>query len=148
MAQIGRTALRPKTELEWFFEDRREHMREVVDPAISADQIVLSDRSYLSTVAYQGARGLDPEEILMASQIEFRRPDLIFIFELSPEEGMARIEARGGVVEIAFEELGFQKKVAAIFETLGVEGLIRIDANRDPEVIAVDVLDAIDELLR
>jgi dTMP kinase len=137
----------PKTELEWFFEDRREHMRLVVEPAIAAGEIVLSDRSYISTVAYQGARGLDPKRILAASEAEFRHPDLVLVFVLSAEEGMARIEARGAVVEAAFEELGFQRRVAAVFETLELDGLTRIDALREPEAIAKDVLAAIDGVL-
>jgi len=137
----------PETELEWFFEDRREHMQEIVDPAIEAGRIVLSDRSYISTVAYQGARGLDPAAILAASEAEFRRPDLILIFTLRAEHGMARIEARGEVVEAAFEELGFQRRVEAAFENLEIDEITRIDANRKPEEIAADVMTAIDRVL-
>ena len=137
----------PETELEWFFADRREHMREVVEPAIAGGKIVLSDRSYISTVAYQGARGLDPNSILAASEAEFRRPDLILVFTLSAEEGMARIEARGGVVETAFEEIGFQRRVAEAFAALDVKGLVRVDANREVGVIARDTLSAIDDTL-
>ena len=54
MARSG-VAVAPETELEWFFADRREHMDDVVGPALAAGRIVLSDRSYISTVAYQGA---------------------------------------------------------------------------------------------
>jgi dTMP kinase len=137
----------PETELEWFFADRREHMRAVVEPAIAAGKIVLSDRSYVSTVAYQGARGLDPEKILADSEAEFRRPDLILVFTLGADEGMARIEARGSALEAAFEEIGFQHRVAAVFEALEIEELVRIDAAREPEPIAVDVLNAVDRAL-
>jgi len=137
----------PETELEWFFEDRREHMREVVEPAIAAGKVVLSDRSYISTVAYQGARGLDPKKILAACEAEFRRPDLVLVFTIPAEEGMARIDARGGVLEAAFEELGFQRRVAEVFESLDIESLESIDAGRSPEEIAVDVSIAIDRVL-
>ncbi len=136
----------PNTELEWFVEDRREHYRDVIGPGISAGHVVLSDRSYLSTVAYQGARGLDPVEILAASEAEFRSPDLALLFVLSAETGMKRIESRGGVLEAAFEEIGFQRRVAAVFESLDVEGLVRIDAAREPRAIAVDVRSAINQL--
>ena len=137
----------PETELEWFFEDRREHMREVVEPALAAGRVVLSDRSYVSTVAYQGARGLDPEQILAASEAEFPRPDLVLVFEISAEEGMARIEARAGVVESVFEELAFQRRVAKGFEALEIAGLVRIEASRGREKIAQDVLVEIDRSL-
>lgn len=146
MARSGERVA-PETELEWFFEDRREHMREIVEPALAAGKIVLSDRSYVSTVAYQGARGLDPEAILAASEAEFRRPDLVLVFELSAEDGMARIESRGAAVESSFEELGFQRRVEAAFAALDIEGLERIDARRSARAIAADVLEAIDRAI-
>ncbi len=141
----------PETELEWFFEDRREHMRDMVEPAMAAGKVVLSDRSYISTVAYQGARGLDPAKILAESEAQFVRPDRVLIFEVSPTVGLARVAARGGEQEPAFENLEFQEKVAGIFaqlETLlGVEGLVRIDADRREEAIEQDVRRAIESCL-
>jgi dTMP kinase len=137
----------PETELEWFFEDRREHMRLVVDPALAAGRIVLSDRSYISTVAYQGARGLDPAKILSDSEAEFPRPDLILLFEISARQGLERVQARGGQSEPVFENLEFQERVAAVFEALDTPGLARINANRPPENIAKDVISAIDSVL-
>ena len=139
----------PETELAWFFADRREHMREVVTPALEAGRVVLSDRSYVSTVAYQGARGLDAARILADSEAEFERPDLILIFELSAAEGLARVEARGEAREPAFENLPFQERVAEAFAALEIPGLARIDAARAESEIAQqvwahvrDVLDA------
>lgn len=141
MAASGE-AVSPETELEWFFEDRREHMRNLVSPALKAGQTVLSDRSYISTVAYQGARGLDPKTILADSEAEFERPDLVLLFEVSPRDGLARVEARGGLSEPVFENLEFQEKVAAVFADLEVSGLVRIDAARSIEAIAQDVSEA------
>jgi dTMP kinase len=146
MAQSGER-VSPQTELDWFFADRREHMEKVVEPGLAAGRIILSDRSYVSTVAYQGARGLDVSEILAASEAEFARPDLILLFELSPEEGMKRISARGGVLELVFEEYSFQQRVAAIFSELDLDGLVRIPAGRDPAEIAKDVEKAIMRVL-
>jgi dTMP kinase len=136
-----------ETELEWFFEDRREHMRDVVQPALAAGRLVLSDRSYISTVAYQGARGLDAAKILAESETEFARPNLILLFEISAKEGLARVHARGGDREPIFENLAFLERVAAIFEELDVNGMKRIDASRREEVIAEDVLSAIQPLI-
>ena len=51
-------------ELRWFVEDRREHVASLIRPALAAGRVVLTDRYYLSTVAYQGARGLDPQQLL------------------------------------------------------------------------------------
>ncbi len=146
MARSGKR-VEPEIELEWFFEDRREHMREVVEPALAAARVVLSDRSYISSVAYQGARGLDPEQILAASEAEFPRPDLVLVFEISAEEGMARVAARAGIAESIFEELAFQRRVSKGFEALEIPGLVRIEASRGREEIAQDVLFEIDRQL-
>ena len=139
----GEEGVAPETELAWFFEDRREHMREVVRPALDAGRVVLSDRSYLSTVAYQGARGLDHEKILADSEAEFERPDLALVFEIAPRAALDRVETRGGVAEPVFENLALQERVAAIFAALEIEGLVRIDAARDEEAIARDVWRAV-----
>ena len=74
-----------ETELAWFIKDRREHMRDTVGPALAAGRIVLCDRSYFSTVAYQGARGFDPAKLLAESQAEFGRPDLVLLDYSMPE---------------------------------------------------------------
>ena len=146
MARSG-DGVAPETELEWFFEDRREHMREVVEPALAAGRIVLSDRSYISSVAYQGARGLDPTKILTESEAEFARPDLILLFELSAKEGLARVHERGGEGEPVFENLDFLERVAAVFETLEIDGLQRIDASRSENEIAAQVLEILELFL-
>jgi len=146
MAQSGE-AVPPEVELEWFFEDRRDHMREVVGPALDDGRIVLSDRSYVSTVAYQGARGLDAAQILSDSEAEFERPDLVLLFEISAKEGLARVNARGGVTEPVFENLPFLERVAEIFAALDVAGLVRIEADRTEEEIERDVLAEIEACL-
>lgn len=146
MARDG-VGVPPETELEWFFEDRREHMREVVEPALAAGRLVLSDRSYLSTVAYQGARGLDPAKILSDSEAEFARPDVVLLFEVSAKEGLSRVHARGGETEPVFENLEFLERVSRVFEAMDVDGLERIDASRGEDEIAKDVLAVLDRVL-
>ena len=146
MARSGKRVA-PATELAWFFEDRREHMREIVEPAIEAGRLVLSDRSYLSTVAYQGARGLDQEKILRESESEFLRPDLVLLFEISAREGLARVAARGGESEPVFENLEFLERVSLVFASLKVDGLERINASRSEGEIAEDVVAILDRIL-
>jgi len=146
MAREG-VGVPPETELEWFFEDRREHMRDVVEPALAAGRIVLSDRSYLSTVAYQGARGLDPAKILEDSEAEFARPDLILLFVICAKEGLARVSARGGESEPVFENLEFLERVGRVFEAMAVDGLERIDASGSEEEIANRVSELLDRVL-
>ncbi len=136
-----------ETELAWFIKDRREHMRDVVGPALAEGRVVLCDRSYFSTVAYQGARGFDPATLLADSQAEFGRPDLVLFFDIDPEEGLARVAARGGEVEPVFEELNYLERVAEIFRSLEVPELLRIDAARGEEAVAKDVMGAVERAL-
>ena len=91
-------ALAPEVELEWFVTDRQLHVDRVIAPALAAGQWVLCDRYTLSSVAYQGARGLDPEEILRAGEEAFPVPDLVLLFEIAPREGLARATIIGSVV--------------------------------------------------
>ena len=136
-----------ETELAWFIKDRREHMRDVVGPALAAGRVVLCDRSYFSTVAYQGARGFDPATLLADSQAEFGRPDLVLFFDIDPEDGLARVAARGGEAEPVFEELNYLERVAEIFRSLEVPERVRIDAARGEEAVAKDVMGAVERIL-
>ena len=136
-----------ETELAWFIKDRREHMRDVVGPALAAGRVVLCDRSYFSTVAYQGARGFDPATLLADSQAEFGRPDLVLFFDIDPEDGLARVAARGGEAEPVFEELNYLERVAEIFRSLEVAERLRIDAAKGEEAVAKDVMGAVERIL-
>ncbi len=146
MARSG-VAVAPEQELEWFMADRAEHVRDLIEPARARGEWVLTDRYYLSTVAYQGARGLDADAILAESEARFPAPDLTLIFEIEPRRGFERVTARGGVAEPVFEELGFQELVAEVFAKIDRPHVARIDADRDEQAIAADVLRIIRERL-
>jgi dTMP kinase len=133
----------PEEELRWFLEDRREHVNRVIAPALSAGSIVLTDRYYLSSVAYQGARGLDPEQILEQSEAEFPKPDLVLLLEIDPEEGLERTGNRAQPAEPAFEEQTFLERVAAIFASIERPYLERIDARGTPDAVHTRVREAI-----
>jgi dTMP kinase len=135
MARSGELVAREE-ELRWFLEDRREHVAQVLAPGVAAGRIVLSDRYYLSTVAYQGARGFDPHALLAELEAEFPAPDLALIFEVDPADGLARVRARGGIAEPAFEEAEFLSRVAGVFHALDRPYLARIDARGDVDSVA------------
>ena len=125
--------LAPEEELRWFMEDRREHVSGVIAPALARGEIVLSDRYYLSTVAYQGARGLDWTAILAQCEAEFPIPDLALLLEIDPSLGLARVRERGGRAEPAFEEREFLACVAQLYHELPCSYLERLDARGEPE---------------
>jgi len=134
MAQTG--DLPPaEEELRWFMEDRQEHVQEVIGPALSAGRSVVTDRYYLSTVAYQGARGLDWREILRESESRFPRPDLALVFEVSAELGLARVRKRATTPEPAFERQDYLVRVAEIFAALDCDYVTKIAAAGDETAV-------------
>ena len=140
----GSQRVAPEEELRWFVEDRREHVSRVIAPALARGEIVLSDRYYLSTVTYQGARGLDWAAILAQSEAEFPNPDLVLLLEIDPSLGLARVSARGAGAEPAFEEKDFLARVARLYHELPCTYLERLDARGEPE----RVREAVSEVVR
>jgi dTMP kinase len=127
MARSG-AALAPEDELRWFVEDRRVHVRDTIEPALAAGRVVVTDRYFLSTVAYQGARGLDWRRILAESEAEFPLPDLVLLLEVEVAVGLARARARGRAAEGVFEHAELLERVAAIFRAIDRPYVERIPA--------------------
>ncbi len=87
--------LPPVEELDLFMRDRVEHVRNELEPWLAAGRIVVVDRYYFSTVAYQGARGMDPTRLLEMNEAIAPRPDLLFIMDIPAREGLTRVNRRG-----------------------------------------------------
>ena len=134
MARSGRE-LAPDQELRWFVEDRRAHVAELIEPALRKGCLVLTDRYYLSTVAYQGARGLDAQQILTDSEAEFPVPDLVLLLQIRPDRALERVRERGGVIEGVFERQDFLEQVAAIFGEIDRPYLERVVADGEPDEV-------------
>lgn len=145
MARSGERVA-PDEELRWFFEDRREHVAQVIAPALAAGRTVVTDRYFLSTVAYQGARGLDWRAILADSEREFPIPDLALLFEVPADVGLARVHARGGPAEPAFERADYLARVAAIFAAIERDYVVRIDAAAGPAGVTAEALASVARL--
>ena len=145
MAQTGDLAP-PEEELRWFLEDRHEHLQEVVGPALEAGRTVISDRYFLSTVAYQGARGLDWRAILRENEDRFPAPDLALVFEVTPEQGLARVARRAGTPEPGFEQKTYLSRVAEIFAAVERDWIVRIDAGGSEQEVRGAALAALGRL--
>lgn len=88
----------PLTELLVFAADRAQHVRRFLRPALESNHIVLSDRYYDATVAYQGAgRGFPADLInrIVELATEGLKPDLTLLFDASVAECVARTRRRG-----------------------------------------------------
>lgn len=117
----------PEDELDWFMKDRREHVDQVIAPALERGEVVITDRYFLSTVAYQGARGIPYESILLTSEALFPAPDLAVVLEIPPDEGLARVHARGAPINPVFERVEFLAQVDEVFRQIQRPYITRID---------------------
>lgn len=120
--------LSPEEERDLFVKDRRWNVEENIRPALSKGKVVLLDRYYFSSIAYQGARGLDPEDIRRRNEAIAPKPDLVLLFDLDPEIAIGRIEKQRGDALNLFEKLDYLKKVREIFLSLKDPFIVRIDA--------------------
>ena len=133
-AATGR--LSPEDELECFLKDRRQHVAELIQPALAAGKIVILDRYYFSTMAYQGARGFDPDEIRRRNEEFAPQPDLLVILDLHVDTALDRIGARGDTAN-EFEKREALQRCREIFLSLQHEPFARIvDSNRSLDEVA------------
>ena len=99
----------------------------------------MTDRYYLSTVAYQGARGLDWEQILRESEAAFPVPDLVVLLRLDAASAMARVRARGAAQDPLFERTDFLARAAEIFDAIERPYVARVDAAAPEAEVAAEV---------
>ncbi len=133
-------------ELELFLADRQEHVQTLLAPALQQGKIILCDRYFLSTAAYQGAVGFSPAEIIEKNSFA-PNPDLALLFCVTPQIGIERITAGRGDTLNDFEQEATLQKVAAIFESLDLPYIRRIDASGSIESIHQAVMQAVTPLL-
>jgi len=104
-------------EVEILRKDRAEHVKNVIAPALQAEKIVILDRYYFSTAAYQGAHGADVEMILADNERFAPQPDLLIVLDVRPETGIARIKNRGDQPN-KFESMASLEKARSIFRQI------------------------------
>ncbi len=124
---VNRSEYSHQEELELFLADRREHVDELLMPSLLAGKIVLCDRYFLSTAAYQGAIGFDPEQILQRNNFA-PNPNIALLFRVSLETGFTRITSGRGDTLNDFEQRESLEKVAAIFDSIKRPYIRKIDA--------------------
>jgi len=129
-------------ELELFLRDRDEHIRGVIGPALAAGRTVVTDRYFLSTAAYQGARLGDPEALLRRCEARFPIPDLALVLVAPTEVGLRRVGLRGEARE-AFEEEASLGDVARAFASLERPWIVRVDATGSPGEVHRRLVDAV-----
>jgi len=135
----------PYTDALLFMADRAQHTLEIADD-IGKGRLVVCDRYYHSTVAYQAAslrrRGLGDTFmwLLDANTRIALKPDVTFLLVLPPDRMPERISDRGETSR--FERLDFLTEVAQNYERLaGMDkGIVRVDATRPVDEVVAQVL--------
>ena len=141
--EIRRMLLHAEGMSEWaevalFAASRAELVRQVVYPALEKGAVVLSDRSYYSSLAYQGGgRGLGIPEVREINErvLGGIEPHLVVVLRVDPEVGFARETGRD---RIGGEGIDFQRAVAHSYTRLAAE---------DPRVVIVDAERPVDEVV-
>lgn len=131
------------------FAARREHLLQVIEPALARGAVVLCDRFTDATFAYQGAgRGVPTGPLTALEQWvqQGRQPDLTLWFDVPPAVAAQRRAAARAPDRMEREDLAFFQRVAGGYARRCAEApgrFVRIDAAGDPAAVARQVLDAV-----
>jgi dTMP kinase len=143
-------AMTAEAELLLMNASRAQLVREVIRPALAAGEIVLCDRFYDSTIAYQGyGRGLDLK--LIRGVIDFAigeiRPQLTLLLEVSPETSATRLASRQTAQPVARDR--FEEADPAFFERVakGYKAIAAAEPGRVKVVDAAGSLKTVSEAI-
>lgn len=141
--------LEPETEMFLMLAQRTEHWRKVIRPAKARGSVVLCDRYFDSSLAYQGyGRGIDVAA-LRKLHLDFIGseflPDVTVLFDLPPEKGLERVRTsgRGAPDRMESEDLAFHNRVReGYLEAARTEPgrYLVIPADRDVSKVARDLI--------
>jgi dTMP kinase len=128
-------SLSPEEELDLFQKDRKENVERNLKPALEKKKVVVLDRYYFSTIAYQGARGIDSLTIQKLNEEFAVKPDLVFILDIAPGNGLKRIEMNRKKKDLLFEQEGYLARVRKIFRSFKGENIFHINGLQTEEGI-------------
>ncbi|XOB40488.1 MAG: dTMP kinase [Candidatus Nealsonbacteria bacterium] len=126
----------PPQELqELFVQDRKEHLEKTIIPALKQGKTVISDRYFLSSLAYGTSEGLDLEWLIEINS-QFLFPDIIFLLKVNPETCIKRAKKRNIKITL-FEE---KEKLAMVWQTYEIlparfENIYVIDGEKSIEKV-------------
>jgi len=137
----------PRVEMMLYAASRAQNIDQVIRPALKRGAIVVCDRFVDASIAYQGY-GLqyDLNQILSLNEWATAgiKPDLTFLFDLTPDQASRRMKDRGQLDRIESRDESFHQRVYDGFKKLleqHPDRMVRIDANATIEMIQDEVLD-------
>jgi dTMP kinase len=152
--------IEPLAEAFLFQSDRAQHFATLVIPALREGKLVITDRCFDASIAYQGfARGVGVELIEQLSLLATQgyQPDLTILLDLDPSEVHRRTDAardqshtREERTRFDAETTDFHKRVQEGFRALArahAERIKVVDASRSPEEIHMEIVGLIEPLL-
>ena len=127
-----------------FAVDRVDHVEKEIKPMLENGKIVVSDRYVYSTLAYQGAAGLDIKWIEEINRLALS-PDLAIYIDVPPEVVVKRIRRKKSVME----RRGTQRRVREVYMKFVENGkLVPVDGNRRKDEVAKDILTVVLNFLK
>lgn len=121
-------------ELLLFVKDRKEHIEYMIKPALEEGYFIILDRYFYSSIAYQGAKGIDINRIINMHKDFIIKPDIVFIFHLPIDIALNRIISKRGIAD-RFENETYLKKVDKIFHSFNESFIHHIDTDKDIKII-------------
>ena len=144
-----RGELTPSEELDLFVKDRAWHIKNRILPAINAGKIILMDRYFFATGAYQcTSTGLSWQEILRRNRedIEAPEPDIVFILDVSADEGLSRVCGSRGETNEQFEQYERLVLVRAAYLEMAAQDIgnyVIVDACKELDAVVEIVYNTI-----
>ena len=131
--------------LDFFVLDRKQHVKEKIKPALEQGTVVLMDRYYYSSMAYQVAGGLNVDYI--RNKHDFApTPNIVLVFDLPVTTALERVHGHREADE--FEKEDHLEKVRAAYLNLKDDPIVKIvDATRKPEEIFQKVWMLVSEVM-
>jgi dTMP kinase len=140
----------PRAEALLYAADRAHHVYSVIRPALAQGGVVISDRYFDSSIAYQGAgRVLQPGEVARISRwaTESLFPTLTIIIDLPPQIGLARLKSKD---RLESQPMDFHERVRQEFLQLAAldpERYVIIDGNQSIEDTHAAIISRVSEIL-
>lgn len=143
------TSIDPLAEALLVNASRAQLVGEVIAPALKAGSLVLCDRFFDATIAYQGyGRGLDVEMLIEVSLVATRRiaPDLTLLLDITPELSRERVRARGRADRLEREDTEFHQRVRTGYLDLAARfsRIVVLDGAEPPAKVLARALAAIE----
>ena len=137
--------LTPEEELELFIRDRQGHIQNRILPALESGKIILMDRYFFATGAYQSvSTGLHWKDILKRNREEISapEPDIVFVLDVPVEMGLKRVSERKGRLNVQFEQYDRLVRVRQAYLEMTEEDIgnfMFIDARKSIELVTAEV---------